>query len=198
MVTRCFKAYDAQRASSARTFVFAVLFMAVMQAGCTVPLLKASAIDDMDTARELIQEGHDVNKAFPIVGTTALMLAASQGHTELVQVLIDAGADVNARDFTGWTALHGAAYKGSSKVVLLLLEHGAVSSGGGWFLPTPGEVAETLGHRELIPLFSGTDNPAQGAIPSSSTQSFKQGEAQHIRAPQDMTEEGATVRAMDP
>ena len=41
------------------------------------------------------------------------------------QALLDAGADVNARERSGRTALHAAAAKGYSDVVKLLVERGA-------------------------------------------------------------------------
>jgi ankyrin repeat protein len=41
-------------------------------------------------------------------GTTPLILAASDGHTECVEVLLDAGADVNAGDRWCNTALFKA------------------------------------------------------------------------------------------
>ena len=44
---------------------------------------------------------------------------------EAVQVALDLGADVNAVDDNGETAMHGAAYKNLPKVVELLAEKGA-------------------------------------------------------------------------
>jgi N-acetylmuramoyl-L-alanine amidase/Ankyrin repeats (3 copies) len=53
---------------------------------------------------------------------TALMVAAANGHADVVQLLIDAGAAVNARTANGWTALMFAAAAGHEDVVALLLE----------------------------------------------------------------------------
>ena len=39
------------------------------------------------------------------IGITALMLAAHDGHLNVVKFLIDRGADVNAKDKRGYTAL---------------------------------------------------------------------------------------------
>ena len=44
--------------------------------------------------------------------TTALMVAAAMGHPEIVEALLDGGADVNAVDAGGRSALHAAAQFG--------------------------------------------------------------------------------------
>jgi uncharacterized protein len=54
---------------------------------------------------------------------TSLMLAAEKGHTETVRRLLDGGADVQAKNSNGWTALLFAAWKGHIPVVFLLLDH---------------------------------------------------------------------------
>jgi len=42
-----------------------------------------------------------------------------------VKICIEHGADVNAADSSGYTALHGAAFRGSDAIVQLLAEKGA-------------------------------------------------------------------------
>ncbi|NBR95459.1 MAG: ankyrin repeat domain-containing protein [Proteobacteria bacterium] len=55
-------------------------------------------------------------------GATALMLAAIEGHTEVVKLLLDKGADVNSRLETGETALILAAQGGHKEVMELLIK----------------------------------------------------------------------------
>lgn len=59
------------------------------------------------------------------VGWTALLAAARRGHADLVRLLLDHQADVNAKSSSLQTPLHGAAWNGHLAVVELLLERGA-------------------------------------------------------------------------
>jgi ankyrin repeat protein/biotin operon repressor len=58
-------------------------------------------------------------------GQTALMWAASEGHSAVVQALIAAGADVKAVSKTGYTALIFAAAKNDAQSVSRLIAAGA-------------------------------------------------------------------------
>lgn len=50
------------------------------------------------------------------------MLAANEGDVELVHLLLEAGADVDAQDYIGRTALHSAVTGRSAKCVELVLD----------------------------------------------------------------------------
>ncbi len=56
-----------------------------------------------------------------ITNRTALMYASLLGYTEIVDLLIKAGADVNLQDNDGWTALMIASLRGYVKIVELLI-----------------------------------------------------------------------------
>ncbi|KXZ43193.1 hypothetical protein GPECTOR_98g777 [Gonium pectorale] len=58
-------------------------------------------------------------------GNTPLHYAAESGHTEVVQVLLGAGADKDATNKDGWTPLYAAAQSRHVEAVAALLQAGA-------------------------------------------------------------------------
>ena len=73
----------------------------------------------------LSRKGVRVNAKETSFGMTALHVAASQGHTKVVEVLLQNGSDIEAREETGRTPLHTAAFRAQKQVVQILLEKGA-------------------------------------------------------------------------
>lgn len=59
------------------------------------------------------------------VGRTALMLAASEGHTNLIELFLDKGSVLENRDKEGLTALCWACVRGRLVAVQNLIDHGA-------------------------------------------------------------------------
>ncbi|XP_074875241.1 uncharacterized protein LOC142026232 isoform X2 [Buteo buteo] len=83
-------------------------------------------------------------------GISALHQACIDENMEVVQFLVESGADVNQADNEGWTPLHVAASCGYRHIAQYLLEHGAdvaaVTSDG----ELPLEVAEDEGLEALL------------------------------------------------
>jgi ankyrin repeat protein len=95
--------------------------------GLTTLMQLATYMDDADLASRFIAAGVDPKAGTDHgIGHTALMQAATMDRPLMLKVLIDAGADVNARTGTdGETALIQAARSGRADCVTLLLRAGA-------------------------------------------------------------------------
>jgi len=78
-----------------------------------------------EVAHLLIEAGSDVNKISADRGSSALMEAAVQGDREMVEELLDRGADLNLRSKNGQTALMLAIGEGKSDIAQLLIQRGA-------------------------------------------------------------------------
>lgn len=99
-------------------------------------LHSAAAAGDVQLVRSLLAaHGHVLMRGemglFPYAeavdanGTSALHIAASKGHTEVVCLLIPAGAHHSIGDSNGWTALHHAAFYGHAEALRVMLAFGA-------------------------------------------------------------------------
>jgi ankyrin repeat protein len=91
-------------------------------------LSAAVFIGDLAVVKQALADGADPNTKDPQSGSTLLATAALMGHTEVVALLLEHGADVNVRSKDGGTALHAAAFLGRAETVKLLLDKGADSS----------------------------------------------------------------------
>ena len=77
--------------------------------------------------RKLVARGLDVNTA-DYDGRRAVHLAASEGRSECLRFLISHGADLDATDRWGHTALDDARRGDHAAIIALLTEHGAKSN----------------------------------------------------------------------
>ncbi len=98
-------------------------------------------------------------------GDTALMLAAERGHIELVKVLLKNGADVNAANLNGETALMRAENDRAAAVKILLAHH-ANGNAGDIINCTPLMRAAYRGHVDVVKelLAHGADMNARNAF----------------------------------
>jgi ankyrin repeat protein len=137
------------------------------QVGATPFMLAAKAVNP-DMMRLLLENRADPTRTSDSA-TTAMMLAAGLGKRQLsdmftfiryykwdedraiatITYLLELGADINAANEFGETALHGATYHAAQKVVQFLAERGANLNATNWSDQTALRVAE--GH-----FYSGT------------------------------------------
>ncbi|XP_027667094.2 LOW QUALITY PROTEIN: protein phosphatase 1 regulatory subunit 16A [Falco biarmicus] len=90
----------------------------------SVQLLEAAARHDAEEVRQFLQNGISPDLCNED-GLTALHQCCIDDYGDVVTVLLEAGADVNARDSELWTPLHAAATCGHLRLVQLLIQRGA-------------------------------------------------------------------------
>ncbi|MBW4577616.1 MAG: ankyrin repeat domain-containing protein [Aphanothece sp. CMT-3BRIN-NPC111] len=92
-------------------------------------VMAATNKGDLETVKQLIEEGADVNTVYPHVnsfldGHTPLLVAARDAHTEIVKELLKAGAKVRVEDWVFKGApIHKATYNGNAEILKMLIEH---------------------------------------------------------------------------
>lgn len=107
-----------------------------------------------DTTLEIMRVLLTAGASFDLTtddGTTPLMAASGLGSqigarapsaVEAVKILLEAGADVHAVNEAEFTALHGAAFRGSNEIIEHLLAHGADIDAEDFRGRTPYRIAE--------------------------------------------------------
>lgn len=91
--------------------------------GSDTALMFAARVDDLASAKLLVAAGANVNDE-DAWGVSAVVLAAHSGFTDVVEFLLEKGADPNS-DRAGFTALHEAIMRRDENLVKVLLDHGA-------------------------------------------------------------------------
>ena len=91
--------------------------------GSDTALMFAARVGDLASAKLLVAAGANVNDA-DAWGISATVLAAHSGFADLVEFLLDGGADANAAK-AGFTALHEAIMRRDERMTTALLAHGA-------------------------------------------------------------------------
>jgi len=132
-------------------------------------LLTAASSNDVDAIRKLLgprdADGTvadaaanlvDINYPDPLDGSgqTALHLACDKNAVDAVRLLLERGADVNARDNDGISVLQGAVIAGNVQVCRLLLERGADPDLPDLDGDTPRSCADDDGSEDLRALFA--------------------------------------------
>ncbi|KAF8324400.1 ankyrin repeat-containing domain protein [Amanita rubescens] len=115
---------------------------------------------------EDIVENLSINdREFPVYARI-LHVAVIGGHIEIVQMLLDKGADVNEWGGQYGNALHAASFCGYAKIAKLLLDNGADINAMDGEHGNALQTASSYGHAEIVKflLNDGADVNAQGGV----------------------------------
>ncbi len=105
--------------------------------GASLDFYDAAAAGQVERLRDLLASRPDLVNSYSGDGATPLGLAAFFGHKDVVELLLDRGAQINTlakNPAFPFTPLHSAMSAGHKDIVTLLLERGAdvnVREGGG-------------------------------------------------------------------
>ena len=101
----------------------------------------------------LIKAGAGVNTPSKnSLKVTPLQSAVAGGHLEVTRRLLEAGANPNVREGSGYTPLHTAAHNGDIEIVRSLIFGGADSEAMSLDNERPIDMAIKSGHREIVAL----------------------------------------------
>lgn len=115
----------------------------------------ASFFNQPAIARELVRRGADVAAvSMNPMEVTPLHSAAAAHATEIVRMLVESDAPVNAKQHGGWTALHAAADNGDEEMIKILLQHGADPLAQNDDGKTPAQIAQLRGRDKAFQLLS--------------------------------------------
>lgn len=117
---------------------------------------EATRYDDLSTLKKYVKNEQSANSK--IISDknhchSLLMAASAHGAENCAKYLIDRGANVNMKNFHGFTALHWAAFAGRTNMVPILVEAGADIESRTADGKTPLHVAAFRGQKGFIDSF---------------------------------------------
>jgi ankyrin repeat protein/peroxiredoxin len=132
------------------------------------PLHDAAWAGEKDVAAYLISKGAEVNARHTEGGSTPLHYAVLTNHPEVVELLLDHGADLKILYKTK-TALHLAAASGYARCATLLIAHGADVNARDETGATPLSEASWTGETEMVRLLVAKGANANDVNPQTGT-----------------------------
>lgn len=135
------------------------LVATVLLSGCQESIHDAALKGDVETARRMLDANPQLINTRNKLGKTPLHQSLTGGNDEIINLLIEHGADVNAQDNTGLTPLHIAAWWSVTTRAKILIDHGANVRATDKFGDTPLHTAAMHGRGKmcLFLINSGAD-----------------------------------------
>jgi hypothetical protein len=132
--------------------------LAKEQLHCNQALLRAASQGTPAEIRQLLDAGAEIETTggFFDGSATPLNRATLACNLDLMQVLLERGANVNARDGSGDTPIRNAVIRGNTPAVKLLMRYGAdphIVSGNGKSAMTRAKVED---RQDLVDIMTGT------------------------------------------
>lgn len=113
-------------------------------------LARAAVLGATDAARVLIERGARVGVRFARINQTPLHSAATRGFVPMIQLLLENGAEVDARDSAGFTPLINAAEQGRTLAIRALVVAGANVNAANSVRHTPLWLSASRGHLDSV------------------------------------------------
>jgi len=112
-------------ATIALCLISLILFTIVTQGQTDLNIWQAASTGNVAVVEEHLAKGADINAQDGVYGVTPLSWAALLGQTQMAELLIQRGANVNSKNRDGATSLHAAAFLGRHEIAALLVQKGA-------------------------------------------------------------------------
>ena len=105
--------------------IIIVLSMVTLFSCAGGDILSKAKVGDVAGIKQSLDSGTSIETKYDRSGQTVLIVAARNNRVEAVKYLCEQGANVNAQDIYGTTALHQATFYNFERVVKVLLEYNA-------------------------------------------------------------------------
>lgn len=154
--------------------------------------------DDPAAVKKFIEEGADVNYSDEKYRITPLHNAAHFGHGEVTKVLLENGANVDAKNVEGNTPLFAAVHQQNAEVTVILIRKGADVNAKNEYGYAPIRAASRNGNAEILKILieGGADvnvKDNQGSTPLHVA--VDEGDAETIKI---LIDNGADIDAIGP
>lgn len=147
----------------------------------SVSLWRAAMTGNTAAVEQHIRAGTDINAKEDLSGSTPLVVATTFGKVEVVRILIEAGADLEARNNSGGTALHVGCFCCQPEAVELLLNAGADQGQRNNWQLTPLQVVTSKFDAELESVYRHSYNSLNLPFDSKHVQKIRARIAEILR-----------------